>query len=352
MNTITKMSASELAIKWDDLKLSQPKMRIRNAATELGVSEAELIATQVGSTVTRLRPEFHRILADVVELGKVMALNRNDDVVHERKGIYEGAELDGAHVGLFVSPDIDLRIFFATWKYAFAVKEGDDKPRFSLQFFANDGEAIHKIYLLPVSNLQSFEALVERYKESEQIADIEVVPVKDKKKEDRIENFDATKFREEWLAMKDTHEFFGLTKRHRLGRIQALQNAPEDYYAHTVKCDAIEKLLQEVSARVMEIMVFVGNKGMIQIHTGPTEMIVPMDGWLNVLDPDFNLHIKTSAIHQVWIVRKPTEDGIVTSVEVFNEWDELIVQFFGKRKPGIPERTDWQQLVADIEKAF
>jgi putative hemin transport protein len=54
----------------------------------------------------------------------------------------------------------------------------------------------------------------------------------------------------------------------------------------------------------------------------------------------------------VWIVRKPTEDGIVTSVEVFNEWDELIVQFFGKRKPGIPERTDWQQLVADIEKAF
>ncbi len=352
MSTTAKITGAELSERWEALKSNQPKLRIRNAATELGVSEAELVATQVGKTVQTLRPEFQNILSEIESLGKVMALTRNDDVVHERKGVYIGAELKNPHVGLFVSADIDLRIFFSTWKYAFAVTEGDEKPRHSIQFFAKDGEAIHKIYLVPDSNVVAYQALVKKYLSDEQSTEIDVEAALPKRKETVIENFDPTEFRAGWLAMKDTHEFFGLVKKYKLGRVQALQCAPDAHHAHQIKNEAMAYLLNEASARDLEIMVFVGNSGMIQIHTGPTKKVVEMDEWLNVLDPDFNLHIKSAAPYQSWVVRKPTEDGVVTSIEVFNEMDEMIIQFFGKRKPGIPEREDWQQLVADVEKKF
>jgi putative hemin transport protein len=67
--------------------------------------------------------------------------------------------------------------------------------------------------------------------------------------------------------------------------------------------------------------------------------------WLNVLDPEFNLHLIESSIDQCWIVRKPTLDGFVTSVECFNSHGEQILQVFGKRKPGIEELQEWRKLV-------
>lgn len=71
--------------------------------------------------------------------------------------------------------------------------------------------------------------------------------------------------------------------------------------------------------------------------------------WINVMDPNFNLHLDTTRIAETWVVRKPTEDGIVTAVEVFNKDGDIIVQFFGKRKPGIPELEEWRSLVAELE---
>jgi putative hemin transport protein len=94
-------------------------------------------------------------------------------------------------------------------------------------------------------------------------------------------------------------------------------------------------------------MVFVGNPGNIEIHTGPVHNIMEIPGWINVMDPDFNLHLKTTDIAECWVVDKPAEGG-VTSVEVFDEAGEMIVQFFGKRKPGIPELTEWRNLLQQL----
>jgi putative hemin transport protein len=82
METKTK-SLKEL---WDELKLNNPHIRIRNAAAELGVSEAELLATLCGNEVIRLKPDFKNILKEIETLGKVMALTRNDSVVMNTLG--------------------------------------------------------------------------------------------------------------------------------------------------------------------------------------------------------------------------------------------------------------------------
>ena len=62
------------------------------------------------------------------------------------------------------------------------------------------------------------------------------------------------------------------------------------------------------------IMIFVGSRGCIQIHTGRIARLLDTHGWFNILDPDFNLHLRDSAVARVFSVRKPTDDGLVISL--------------------------------------
>ena len=98
-------------------------------------------------------------------------------------------------------------------------------------------------------------------------------------------------------------------------------------------------------------MVFVGNQGCIEIHSGPIHSLKPMGPWLNVLDPGFNLHLREAAIDTAWVVRKPGEDGVVTSLELFDAAGEAIATLFGKRKPGQVEDPAWRALVGGLPSA-
>lgn len=345
MNTTT----NSLKSQWEALKTETPHLRIRNAAEQLGVSEAELVATQAGETVIRLRPEFSAILSEVEKLGRVMALTRNNECVHERKGIYLNPDFTSPHAGLFVGEDIDLRIFLGHWDKAFAVSEKSEHgDRKSLQFFGKDGMAIHKIYLTKDSNESAFDSLVQQFKSEDQEISETVVEVPLNLDEKPDSDIDVAGFRAAWENLNDTHEFFGMLRKFGVSRTQALRLAPNDNFAHAVDKEVIVKMLEGVAAQKLPIMVFVGNRGNIQIHTGLVRKIMWHNQWFNVMDPDFNLHLDMSKIAQVWIVRKPTTDGMVTAIEVFNEMGEIIVQFFGKRKPGIPELQEWRDLVASL----
>jgi putative hemin transport protein len=343
-------TTATLKDQWRDLIQTEPGLRIRNAAAKLGVTEAELLATRVGEDVTLLKPEFQEILNEIESLGKVMALTRNNEVVHERKGEYLNPTLDNPHVGLFVGDDIDLRIFFASWKFAFAVTDDNGRmKRQSIQFFANDGEAVHKIYLTDKSDENAYQKLIEKYRANEQESSIVVEPKKEKEAETPDNEIDLASFRKGWTELNDTHHFFGLLKEHKLARKQALRLAPEGNYAVKMDKDAIKSILQKAVENNVSIMVFVGNKGMIQIHTGVIKKLLERGPWYNVMDPDFNLHINMDGIVDAWVVRKPTEDGMVTAIECFNKDENQVVQFIGKRKPGIPELESWREIVREVE---
>ncbi|WP_042720569.1 hemin-degrading factor [Flavobacterium sp. B17] len=337
---------NDLKEKWEALKAENPHLRIRNAAAELGVSEAELLATNVGESVTVLKPEFQNILTEAEQLGKVMALTRNDECVHERKGTYLNGDFSSPHAQLFVGEDIDLRIFLNHWKFAFAVVEGDKK---SLQFFGKDGLALHKIYLTKDSNEAAFDALVEKFKADEQQSSFEFEVVAPKTEEKPDSEIDVEGFQKAWKELKDTHDFFMMTRKFGVSRTQALRLAPEGF---TKKIDSskVVNVLEDASEKQLPIMIFVGNRGIIQIHTGNVKKTLWHQQWFNVMDPDFNLHLDVTKITEAWIVKKPTEDGEVTAIEVFNKEGDFIVQLFGKRKPGIPELQEWKDLVADLEK--
>lgn len=341
-----------LAQKWQMVREKQPGIRIRDAAQYLGCSEADLVATRLGSDVMlggteRLRGPWPDVIATIGKLGPVRALTRNDLVVHERDGIYGKLSVEG-HVGLIAGDAIDLRIFFHHWKHGFAVAEPfRDDYRFSLQFFDAAGMAVHKIYATEHTDLVAFEAIVARFRNPEQLWE-SIAPPPVTKSESRPDSeCDAALLRRAWSELRDTHDFFPMLRKLRLDRQQSFRLVGPDY-ALPLSNDSTRRLLLSASQTNLPIMVFVGNPGTIQIHTGPVQNLLETGPWFNVLDSNFNLHLREDAIATSWLVRKPTADGVVTSLEVFDRRNDLVVSLFGKRKPGMPELDDWRRLAESL----
>ncbi|MEM6763596.1 MAG: ChuX/HutX family heme-like substrate-binding protein [Bacteroidota bacterium] len=335
------------------LKQAEPRLRSRDLAHKMGISEAELLGIQLGEHIVRLEGDWKELLLDVKEMGYVMALTRNEYCVHERKGVYDNIKFFTGHgnMGVAVNPDIDLRFFMDQWKYAFAVtmKREKGKDLHGFQFFNARGEAVHKIYTTPKSEVEAYHGLVEKYLCPEQLplTDVDHSEV-ETKTELADSEIDVDGFQQEWLTLKDTHDFFPLLRKHELSRTQAFRLAPED---HSMKIDnqAVVRMLSLASERGVSIMCFLHSKGCIQIHTGEVKNLKFYGEWYNVMDPKFNLHLNLPEVHESWIIKKPTEDGIVTSLELFDKNGQLIVYFFGARKPGIPELDSWRQIIEDIQ---
>jgi putative hemin transport protein len=323
----------------------EKKLRNREAAQALGISEAEAIANCIGHEAIRLRGPFQELIAEIPKLGKVMALTRNESAVHEKIGYYQNVSYD--HVGLVVGPDIDLRIFYSQWQHGYAVTEETPKGmQRSLQFYDASGVAVHKIHLKEASNLGTWEWILEAYQHDDQSPGQVIKPASVPEIEKPDSEIDAKGFSDAWLAMKDTHDFFMLLKKFGVTRTQGLRLAPAEH-TYRVKNTAVEQMLN-AAAGATSIMCFVGNPGNIQIHTGPIQRVLKMGEWINVMDPGFNLHLRMDLIVDSWVVKKPTDDGIVTSLELFDAAGSLIAQFFGERKPGKLELDGWRQIVAQL----
>lgn len=313
-------------------------LRARQRAQRLEVTEAELVAAACDPIQsTALISDPQAIFRELGGLGRVMALTRNEWCVHERHGRYETVHANGP-MGLVLGPDIDLRLFFSLWKSAWAVRESG---RESLQFFDGAGTAIHKIYRTEDTDASAWAALIERFTAPEPQWPSPLPPKQAMPPEPLA---DPEAFRQSWLAMTDTHDFSGLLKRFNVARTDALAGAGPDL-AQRVATDCAQRVLEEAAASGTRLMCFVGNRGMIQIHTGTVQHLRRTGPWYNVLDADFNLHLDTSAIDSAWVVAKPTADGWVYSLEVFAGSGELIVQFFGERKPGRPAAPEWGAML-------
>ena len=162
------VSPSDLKARWLALADSGEALRFRDAATRLGVSEAELLASRCGDGVRRLAGPWTDLIHALPDLGTVMALTRNESAVHEKVGRY-GKVSFFENTGLVLNHDIDLRIFLGHWHSGFAVtEEVRGETRRSLQFFDADGTAVQKVYVREADAADAFERLVDRHLHADQ----------------------------------------------------------------------------------------------------------------------------------------------------------------------------------------
>ncbi|MEI9401268.1 hemin-degrading factor [Mesorhizobium argentiipisi] len=327
-----------------------PKMRERDLSAQLAISEAELVAAHCGVGTLRVEPRVNDLLTGLEAVGEVMALTRNESAVHEKIGVYDKV-VTGNHNAMVLGENIDLRIFPKVWAHGFAVEKRDgDEIRRSLQFFDAAGEAVHKVHLRPASNLYAYQKLVASLESSNQEPTVAILQ-SGTEREDETQGRGASidDLRDRWSRLTDVHQFFGMVKTLKLSRREAVRMVGQDY-AWLLDKDAVSAMFHHAAAGEMPIMCFVGNRGCIQIHSGPIKSVKTMGPWINVVDETFHLHLRADHIHEVWAVRKPTKDGHVTSLEAYDANGGMIIQFFGKRHEREGEREDWRFLAENLPR--
>jgi putative hemin transport protein len=356
----SNVSSSDLSQRWAQLRQEQPKLQVRDAAQKLGVSEAELVATQAvrlksGSDAARA------ILRRALDLGEVMALTRNEHGVIETTGIakrYPVKEITADmndeekrriqnSIGGYISGPIDLRFHFQKWEHAFAqTQTKDGKSTRSLQFFDASGKAIHKIYVKSEAGNAVFDQLVEEFRHPQAQAPLAIIAATKKPAMTPDTDIDTKEFQLAWREMTDVHQFNRLLTEFKLGREQALRLAP-DGFARKLSTSALRNLLNEAAQKQVGIMAFLGNTGLTQIFSGTINKVAASGDWFNVLDPKFNLHIRESALSRAWVIQRAG----ITSIEFYDNEGELVLSFFAVRENGKPQPQAWLDLVASLPRS-
>ena len=165
--------------------------------------------------------------------------------------------------------------------------------------------------------------MADRWKHADQEGRLELSPIPAAEAERPDAEVDVPALRQSWEALQDTHDFFHMLRKHHVTRTQALRLIGDDF-ARPVAADSLQRVVELAHEAETPFMTFVGNRGCIQIHTGRAKKIVRIPDWFNVMDPGFNLHVYEPGLRSAWIVRKPTSDGIVTALEVY---DEQLIQY-------------------------
>lgn len=328
--------------------------RMRDAAAALGVPEAALLEARraTGAAVRLARSEapegFGTILARLPEAGEVMALTRNDTCVHELHGTFSQPSFDGP-MGQ-VTGAIDLRLFLQHWRFGYRLDEDTRSgPRRSLQFFDATGTAIHKVYATAATDRAAFDRIADAAADPDATpAAFAPIPARAAERSDA--EVDLPGLRAAWDALEMTNEFFLLLGRFGVTRSQIMRLAGPER-ARRVGVPEVRTLLAGAAEAGLPIMIFTSNRGCVQIHAGPIHRVEPVGPWLNVLDPRFNLHLDTARLASAWVVRKPSVNGEIHSLELYDAEGGLACQIFGHRLAGGVERADWRALVTSLPAA-
>ncbi|MCA0177969.1 MAG: hemin-degrading factor [Proteobacteria bacterium] len=330
--------------------------RPRDIAHHLGLSEAALLAAHVGDGdwpdsplhATRLAAPWPTLVHGLPALGALTVRTRNAACVHQKASHYPQVSAS-QDIGLATGDAIDLRLIYGAWAHGFAVHEHTVLGlQRSLQWFDATGQAIHKVFLHETSDTAAFRALAARHAHPDQTP----APLTPRAGPPHLASAPPgaaarAALRGDWAALRDTQGFRPMLQRHRLDRLTALHAAGDDY-ARELEPGSAHELLHRAAQDGTPLRVCTGNGGVVQIHTGPVQHVAVAGPWVNVLDGGFNLHLLETHIASAWRVRKPTADGLVSSLELFDAGGDVIAQFLGARKPGQPERATWRELLASV----
>ena len=319
----------------------QHRARARDFADAHGISEAALVAAFTGPDCVRIDAAPDRLMPLLMGLGQALALTRNDSAVQERQGRYVSYE-PGDETAVVRGPEIELRLAPAHWVHAFAVTEPTAKEtKRSIQVFDAAGDAVHKIHLTEDSNVEAFERLTGALLLPMQPDSLRLAP----RAAPRGVTGDPARLAElqaGWEAQPDEAAFRRFLGNLGMSTLFALRGAGAPR-TRRLAPEAVTELLERASAGKVELVIRSGNPGCQQVYSGPVERILPAGYWINVMDPRFNLHLRTDHLAEVWLVDRPGRGGRAVSVEAFDAGGEAILHVSG-RHPG----ADWTALAAGL----
>jgi putative hemin transport protein len=289
--------------------------------------------------VVFLKGDWIALLDEVRRLGDVSVLTGNEAVMHLSTGSYDRFEAKDGQA-LVVSKGVDLRLFTDRWACGAAILPASGAvPGFI--FFNNAGEPVHRILLTPTSHGAEFEALVAQFKG--EAPSLSPAPETPGVVEAPTEATRAALL-EGWRALKDTHEFSALLSTHKVSRKDALRLAEGEFTAQLDPA-SYSALFGQLVDEEVSILLFALNNGCVQISTGAITEINRARGTLQLVEEDSRTLIALPRVKEVWRVSKPTERGLVDSLELYDEAGEPVAYLFGSEKGDSTSIMKWKELL-------
>ena len=256
---------NKLKSEWKKFRSKNKNIRIRDAASKMGVSEAEILSTEIGDSVSYLSiSDFSIFLKDILCADKLMILIRNKIVVHENI-------IESKNVKLVENQIVDmdgliiLDFNSSHFKYAFFQNKLHARRQLrSFQIFNNKGDAVVKIYLKS-KDMDIFDNIALKY---------------------------GSKYNYELQS--------GVHPNHLIEEYQYIDfyfdknnNIPEIV---EISNQSLRILLNSASNMKLPIQIHGLGLGSVQYHRDIVKNIVDYGPWLNVIDKKFNLHVLESEI--------------------------------------------------------
>jgi putative hemin transport protein len=304
--------------------------RPRDAATQLAVSEGEVLALLAGDPAhrvqaTRLRASWKEMLQSLGGCGPLLALTRNGAASCEQVGRFSHVRERGGSA-VAKGDRLHLRLFLDRWHAAFAVRDTQDPEAIRLQFFDRGGNEVHQVRAWQGTDRAALLRVIDRFS---------------------WPAF-ATPFRGGAATRNACRPLFAAADP---GGAPPVAAAPgRQRVAWRAAPVALCDLLRAVSQAGLRVAIAVGSLGCQQRHSGPLRHLQPLQvqqtSWLHVLDEGFNLHLREDRIRELQVVETATPQGIVTSVLAVGTGGEQIVTLTGERGASGGQHALWRRLLA------
>ncbi|MBP2228737.1 putative hemin transport protein [Azospirillum agricola] len=294
----------------------------------------------------RLAVDWSEALPRLEALGPVRVVTTNAAMVHEKEGTFGNVSVMG-HAVIVLNRDVDLRVFPKHWEQTVHDVAAD-----AIRVHDRLGRPVHAIHRTAGTDADAWNAFLAEHRAavpaSGAVAEAapEAVPEAAPEATDDAA-IDVPGLRSAWAAMTDVHEFHGMLRRFGAGRLQAMRLAGGEF-ARELPLTAVTELLEAARDRRLDIMVFAGNAGCIQIHTGTIGTLVGEGSELRIEDPDFRLRCDLTRLASAWVVHKPTDKGGITTVELYDDRGENAAILCGQRDEDKPERAEWRALARSL----
>ncbi|MBD26097.1 MAG: hypothetical protein CMG46_14030 [Candidatus Marinimicrobia bacterium] len=254
------------------------KLRIRDAASKLNVSEAELLSLKINNDVSYLLiPDFQQFFNKIIDnIDKVMFLIRSDFVVHEKiVSLSDLSYNDGSIISNLDSscPIISFDPKSISYSFFECNCHNEKRELRSFQFFDKYGDAILKIYLKGDKSA-AFERIADFYKINY--------------------NYELQKY--------IINKKINIVEQSSFLHIDSLVNKKFINNTKIINNDKLRFFLNAFSENEIPIQIHAYGINCIQYHRGIIKNIIDYGPWLNVIDKEFNIHILENKIFKTTIL--------------------------------------------------
>ena len=287
-----------------------------------------------------LRGNWAKIVDSITSGGAIRASTQSGGVTIEQTGtVYEFDIRGEGTMGSVVQDDLDLRLLFRHWVGGLV-----HPAHTTVDFIDATGAVCVSLHAADDSTRNAIEAAANQFRGP--TLDVPVAPIRPSPRND--EDVDRNALLADWRAMQNVHHFEAMLSKHHIGRLQALRLAGPEF-ARALSTKAFGALLAKLGKDGQEIMVFVANRGMVQIFSGPTdEKKRARNGW-EIAHRQTKLYVPDTTLYKIWLVNKPTAAGIITSLEfVHEDNDQSVASIFGRHPHGEAQPSEWLELLETL----